>query len=93
MATAGAAAVPILLAGTGLGLTAGITGGAAAITEKIIQSRQMSEAQEAIDKDKVAIPTLLLHGRKLWIFLHHQAFFCTGCHGSLGDQHGPTAEQ
>ena len=38
IATAGAA-LPVLLAGTGIGLAAGIGGGAAAITEKIIKSK------------------------------------------------------
>jgi len=51
IATAGAA-LPVLLAGTSLGLAAGVTGGAAAITEKVIKSRQMKEAEEAIAKDK-----------------------------------------
>ena len=52
IATAGAAALPILLTGTALGLTAGLTGGAAAIADKVIKSNQMKEAEEAIQRDQ-----------------------------------------
>eukprot|EP00095_Tigriopus_kingsejongensis_P005247 maker-scaffold353_size198981-snap-gene-0.30 protein:Tk05247 transcript:maker-scaffold353_size198981-snap-gene-0.30-mRNA-1 annotation:"glutamate receptor delta-2-like" len=53
IASAGAA-LPIMLAGTGIGLASGITGGAAAVTEKIIKSKQMKEAGAAIEADKEA---------------------------------------
>ena len=53
IASAGAA-LPVLLAGTSIGLAAGIGGGAAAVTEKIIKSRQMKQAQAAIEADKEA---------------------------------------
>ena len=53
IASAGAA-LPVLLAGTSIGLASGIGGGAAAITEKIIKSRQLKQAQESIDADKKA---------------------------------------
>merc|ERR1712141_412944 len=43
-----------LLAGTSIGLASGIGGGAAAVTEKIIKSRQLKQAQESIDADKEA---------------------------------------
>ncbi len=52
-ATAGATAVPLLLAGASIGLASGVTGGAAAIAEKVIKSKQMAEAQEAIRRDRV----------------------------------------
>ena len=48
------AALPVLLAGTSIGLASGIGGGAAAVTEKIIKSRQLKQAQESIDADKEA---------------------------------------
>ena len=54
IATAGAA-LPFLLVGTGLGLAAGVTGGAAAITEKVIKSKQMAEAEEALKRDRVSL--------------------------------------
>ena len=53
IATAGAA-LPVLIAGTSIGLASGIGGGAAAVTERIIKSRQMKQAQESIDADKEA---------------------------------------
>jgi hypothetical protein len=40
--------LPILLAGTGIGLAAGVAGGTAAVTEKIIKSRQMTVAKIAL---------------------------------------------
>ena len=52
--TGGVAAVPVLLAGTGLGLAAGVGGGAAAVTEKIVKSRQMKAARQAIEADAMA---------------------------------------
>ncbi len=55
--TAGAI-LPILVAGTSIGLASGLTGGAASITEKIVKSRQMAEAQEAIKKDREATELL-----------------------------------
>ena len=42
------AALPVLIAGTGLGLAAGVTGGTAAVTEKVLKSRQMSVAKLAL---------------------------------------------
>ena len=53
IATAGAA-LPVLIAGTSIGLASGIGGGAAAVTEKIIKSKQLKQAQESIDADKEA---------------------------------------
>ena len=53
IASAGAA-LPVLLAGTGLGLASGLTGGAAAVTEKVIKSRQMKEAEIALETDQQA---------------------------------------
>jgi hypothetical protein len=53
IATAGAA-LPVLIAGTSIGLASGIGGGAAAVTERIIKSRQMKQAQDSIDADKEA---------------------------------------
>ncbi len=42
------AALPVLLAGTGIGLAAGVAGGTAAVTEKVMKSRQMSVAKLAL---------------------------------------------
>ncbi len=56
--TAGAAAVPMLVAGSALGLASGVTGGAAAVAEKVLKSRQMSEAREAIARDRRATKVL-----------------------------------
>lgn len=53
IATAGAA-LPVLIAGTSIGLASGIGGGAAAVTEKIIKSNQLKQAKESIDADKEA---------------------------------------
>ena len=53
IASAGAA-LPVLLAGTGLGIASGVGGGAAAVTEKIIKSRQMDAARKALEADKLA---------------------------------------
>jgi len=53
IASAGAA-LPILLAGTGLGLASGVGGGAAAVTEKVIKSQQMKAAKSAIEEDALA---------------------------------------
>lgn len=53
IATAGAA-LPVLIAGTSIGLASGLGGGAAAVTEKIIKSNQLKQAQESIDADKEA---------------------------------------
>ena len=53
IASAGAA-LPVLLAGTGIGIAAGVGGGAAAITEKIVNSRQLKEAKKAVDADSYA---------------------------------------
>ena len=51
--TAGAA-VPVLAAGAGLGLASGLTGASAAISNKIITSRQMARANTAIEVDSAA---------------------------------------
>ena len=56
--TAGAA-LPVLVAGAGLGLASGITGGAAAITKKILSSKQMSKVQVAIEVDSAATSELV----------------------------------
>jgi len=48
------AALPVLLVGTGIGLASGVTGGAAAITEKIIKSKQMKAAEAALSADESA---------------------------------------
>ena len=53
IASAGTA-LPVLLAGTGIGLAAGIGGGAAAVAEKILNSRQLKQAQASIEADKEA---------------------------------------
>lgn len=54
------AALPVLLAGTGMGLAAGVAGGTAAVTEKIIKSRQMTVAKHALEADHAA--TFVLEG-------------------------------
>ena len=51
--TAGAA-VPVLVAGAGLGLASGLTGGAAIITNKVISSKQMAFVDVAIEVDTAA---------------------------------------
>ena len=56
--TAGAA-LPVLVAGAGLGLASGITGGAAAITKKILESKQMSKVKVAIEVDSAATSELV----------------------------------
>jgi len=56
--TAGAA-LPVLVAGAGLGLASGITGGAAAITKKIMSSKQMSKVKVAIEVDSAATRELI----------------------------------
>ena len=56
--TAGAA-LPVLVAGAGLGLASGITGGAAAITKKIMSSKQMSKVKVAIEVDSAATSELV----------------------------------
>jgi hypothetical protein len=53
IATAGAA-LPVMLAGAAMGLASGITGGVAAISEKVIKSRQMREAETALAEDQLA---------------------------------------
>ena len=55
--TAGAA-VPVLAAGAGLGLASGLTGASAAISNKIITSRQMDRANLAIEVDSAATKDL-----------------------------------
>merc|ERR1712013_369731 len=56
--TAGAA-LPVLVAGAGLGLASGIAGGAAAITKKILESKQMSKVKVAIEVDSAATSELV----------------------------------
>ena len=53
VASAGAS-LPVLIAGTSIGVAAGLGGGAAAVTETIIKSRQLKQAQASIDADKEA---------------------------------------
>ena len=55
--TAGAA-LPVLAAGAGLGLASGLTGASAAISNKIITSRQMARANLAIEVDSAATKDL-----------------------------------
>jgi len=55
--TAGAAA-PVLVAGAGLGLASGITGGAATLTKKILSSKQMKEVEVALEVDAAATSEL-----------------------------------
>ena len=52
--TAGAAA-PVLIAGAGIGLASGITGGAATLTKKILSSKQMKRVEVAIEVGSVAM--------------------------------------
>ena len=47
------------VAGAGLGLASGITGGAAAITKKIMSSKQMSKVKVAIEVDSAATSELV----------------------------------
>ena len=51
-ATGGIAAVPILLAGAGIGIAGGLTGGTATISEKVVNSKQMKVAKEALINDQ-----------------------------------------
>jgi len=51
--TAGAA-LPVLAAGAGLGLASGITGASAALSHKILSSKQMSKVEVAIEVDSAA---------------------------------------
>merc|ERR1712013_624993 len=55
--TAGAA-LPVLVAGASLGLASGITGGAAAITKKVLNSQQMKRVEVAIEVDSAATKEL-----------------------------------
>merc|ERR1712112_138559 len=55
--TAGAA-LPVLVAGASLGLASGITGGAAAITKKVLNSQQMKKVEVAIEVDSAATKEL-----------------------------------
>eukprot|EP00092_Neocalanus_flemingeri_P033973 GFUD01036941.1.p1 GENE.GFUD01036941.1~~GFUD01036941.1.p1 ORF type:complete len:610 (+),score=186.62 GFUD01036941.1:76-1905(+) len=55
--TAGAA-VPVLVAGAGLGLASGLAGGTAAITKKILSSKQMVQVDVAIEVDSAATSEL-----------------------------------
>jgi len=55
--TAGAA-LPVLAAGAGLGLASGLTGASAALSKKILSSKQMSRVQLAIEVDSNATKEL-----------------------------------
>jgi len=57
--TAGAAA-PVLVAGAGLGLASGLTGGAAIITSKVLSSKQMALVDTAIEVDTAATNELAM---------------------------------
>ena len=56
--TAGAA-LPVLAAGAGLGLASGLTGASAALSKKILSSKQMSRVQLAIEVDSAATQELV----------------------------------
>ena len=56
--TAGAA-LPVLAAGAGLGLASGLTGASAALSKKILSSKQMTKVQLAIEVDSEATKELL----------------------------------
>ena len=58
--TAGAAgvALPVLVAGASLGLASGVTGGAAAITKKVLNSQQMKRMEVAIEVDSAVTKEL-----------------------------------
>jgi len=58
--TAGVA-IPVLVAGAGLGLASGITGGAAVITKKVMSSKQMAQVEVAIEVDAAATSELSLY--------------------------------
>ena len=57
--TAGAA-LPVLAAGAGLGLASGLTGASAALSKKILSSKQMTKVQLAIEVDSAATKELLI---------------------------------
>ena len=50
--------MPVLAAGAGLGLASGLTGASAAISNKIITSRQMARANLAMEVDSAATKDL-----------------------------------
>lgn len=50
--------MPFFKLGTSLGLASGITGGAAAITDKILKSRQLKEVEAALLLDQEATKDL-----------------------------------
>ena len=56
--TAGAA-LPVLAAGAGLGLASGLTGASAALSKKILSSKQMSRVHTAIEVDASATQELV----------------------------------
>ena len=60
--TAGAA-LPVLAAGAGLGLASGLTGASAALSKKILSSKQMSRVRLAIEVDSAATKQLETEGR------------------------------
>jgi hypothetical protein len=57
--TAGAA-VPVLIAGAGMGLSSGLTGGAAILTNKVMSSKQMTFVDVVIEVDTAATNELAL---------------------------------
>ena len=59
LTTAGAA-TPLLVAGAGLGLASGLTGGAAIITNKVMFSKQMALVDTAIEVDTAATNELAM---------------------------------
>ena len=56
--TAGAA-LPVLAAGAGLGLASGVTGASAALSKKILDSKQMTRVRTAIEVDSAATKELI----------------------------------
>jgi len=57
--TAGTA-LPVLVAGAGMGFVSGLTGGAAIVTNKVLMSRQMTLVNTAIEVDTAATNDLAL---------------------------------
>ena len=57
----GGLAAPLLFSGLGVGLGSGLTGGIAAVTQKIIESSQMKRCQLAIRLDEKSTEDLVQH--------------------------------
>ena len=57
--TAGTA-LPVLVAGAGMGFVSGLTGGAAIVTNKVMMSKQMTLVNTAIEVDTAATNELAL---------------------------------